>query len=113
MCCWRMRNQIGENMNELNLDEKKMFEPLNRHLLIEKVDQEEPKEDSLVLVPDDYKLKSQFGSYKVICCAPDCEKVDESYVSRNIVVEESMVQKISLKGETYYLVLENYVYGLY
>ena len=90
-----------------------MFEPLNRHLLVEKIEEKIEAKDSIVLVPDDYKLKSQFESYKVICCAPDCEKVDESYISRNVVVEESMVQKISLKGETYYLILENYIYGIY
>ena len=95
--------------------EKKMFKPLNRHLMVEKVEIEEPEKDSLVLVPDDYKLKSQsaHGLYKVIAIAQDCEKVNENLMFANIVVDESMVQKISLGKEKYYLVLENYVYGSY
>ena len=91
-----------------------MFKPLNRHVLIEKIEEEAVKEkDSLVLVPEDYKLKSQFESYTVLRHAADCEKMDESFIYKKVVVEESMVQKISLKEKTYYLILENYIYGIY
>ena len=94
----------------------RMFKPLNRHLLVEKVEleAEKEKEDSLVLVPDDYKLikKSAHGLYKVIAEAEDCEKVSNCE-GREIVVDESMVQKIALNNKTYYLILENYIYGVY
>ena len=90
--------------------------PMNRHLLVEEVrtkTKEEEANESLVLVPDDYKVSSQFGSYKVLKCAKDCEKIGEAFVGRKVVVENSMVQKVPLEGKTYYLVLENYVYGTY
>ena len=92
-----------------------MLNPLNRHLLLEKVEIEAPQEDSLVLVPDDYKLKSQsaHGIYKLLATAADCEKINKNFVNCKGVVDESMVQKISLGKENYYLVLENYVYGSY
>ena len=91
-----------------------MINPLNRHLVLEEIElKEEKQEDSLVLVPDDYKLQKQslYGVYKVIAKAPDCERVGESLVGCRVVVDESMVQKIPLGEEKYYLILENYVYG--
>tara|TARA_R110000824_G_scaffold67377_8_gene174578 strand:+ start:24170 stop:24454 length:285 start_codon:yes stop_codon:yes gene_type:complete len=91
-----------------------MLKPLNRHLLIEKVEMEEEKqEESLVLVPDDYKLakKSLHGVYNIIDAAEDCEKV-LNCKNKKVVVDETMVQEIVLSNKTYYLVLENYVYGV-
>ena len=91
-----------------------MFSPLNRHVLIEKAEKgPQPEEKSLVLLPDDYELKSQFGLYKVIHHAQDCEKINESYIDREIVVEESMVQEITIHNRQYYLILENYIYGIF
>ena len=91
-----------------------MFKPLNRHLLIKKVElEEEEKEESLVLVPDDYKLakKALHAVYNVIDTAEDCEKVLDC-TNKKVVVDETMVQEIVLSNKTYYLVLENYVYGV-
>ena len=92
-----------------------MFNPLNRHLLIEEIEEESAeKEESLVLVPDDYSVKkSPYGLYKVVRVAPDCEKFGEKYVGHNIVIDESMVQEVTICKQTYYLILENYVYGVY
>ena len=92
-----------------------MFSPLNRHVLIEKVEEEslESEEKSLVLLPDDYEIKSQFGLYKVVHHAQDCEKIDESYIDREIVVEQSMVQEVTVRNRQYYLILENYIYGTF
>jgi len=90
-----------------------MFRPLSRHVLVDKVEEETPSEEkSLVLLPDDYKLKSQFGLYRILCCAEDCEKMNPSYIDQEVVVEESMVQEITIRNHRYYLVLENYIYGV-
>ena len=35
-----------------------MFKPINRHLLIEKVEEKKEECKSTILVPDDYKVKS-------------------------------------------------------
>ena len=92
-----------------------MFKPLNRHVLLEKVEVEDPQEDSLVLVPEDYRLEKQslHGLYKILAHAHDCEKINETLINYHIIVDERMVQKISLGKESYYLVLENYIYGSY
>ena len=92
-----------------------MFSPLNRHLLIEEITTEPtPKEESLVLVPDDYSIKkSPYGTYKILKLAPDCEKLKKEYINCDIIVDESMVQEITIGDQEYYLVLENYVYGVH
>jgi len=90
-----------------------MFSPLNRHLLVRQVE-EEPvqEEESLVLVPDDYAIKkSPHGLYEILRVAPDCEKIGEAHINCHVVVDESMVQKITIGDQRYYLVLENYIYG--
>ena len=91
-----------------------MFKPINRHLLVEKVDLEPAKEESFVLVPDEYKIakKTSHGVYNVLDAAEDCEKVLDCK-GKQIVVDETMVQEIVLSSKTYYLVLENYVYGVH
>ena len=93
-----------------------MFSPLNRHLLVSKAEDEsilEEEKESLVLVPDDYSIKkSPYGLYKVLKLAPDCEKFGEKYLNCNVVVDESMVQEIPIGDQRYYLVLENYIYGV-
>ena len=93
-----------------------MFSPLNRHLLVSKAEERrslEEKEESLVLVPDDYSVKkSPYGLYKILNFAPDCEKFGKKYINCNVVVDESMVQEITIGDQRYYLVLENYIYGV-
>jgi co-chaperonin GroES (HSP10) len=90
-----------------------MFKPVNRYLLVERVEEELEKENSCILVPDDYKIakKSAHGVYNVVDASDDCEKVLDCK-NKKIVVDETMVQKIVLNKEAYYLVLENYVYGV-
>ena len=92
-----------------------MFNPLNRHLLVNRVEEvPEEKEESLVLVPDDYSVrKSPYGLYAILKIAPDCEKFRKEHLDSKIVVDESMVQEIPIGDQRYYLVLENYVYGTF
>ena len=50
------------------------FKPMNRYILLlpEEIEEEE-KERSTILVPDDYKVKtSPYGLYKVLAIATDC-----------------------------------------
>ncbi len=88
------------------------FEPLNRHLLLSKIKEEEEKK-STILVPDDYSVvKARHETYGVIAVAKDCEKVPRDYVGQKVLVNNAMVEEVNIKGETYYLLLENHVYGI-
>ena len=88
---------------------KMYFEPKNRHLLVFPLE-EDKKEKSLIVLPDDYKKpQSVYITCDVLGIASDCKiEVD---VGDRIVVERRMLQEIKALSETNYLVLENYVYG--
>ena len=88
------------------------FTPLNRHILIEIIDEEEEKNDSLVVLPTDYiKPQSPYLKGKVVDIAEDCR------ISLNVgdivVFERRVLHSVKILSETYYLVLENYIYGSY
>jgi len=87
-----------------------MFKPCNRHLLLEKVEEVVEEKKSTILVPDDYKVKtSPYGWYNVLSVADDCSNDARG---RTILVNESMVEEISINNSKYYLILENYIYGM-
>ena len=89
------------------------FKPLNRHALLHPVEKVEKENESAILVPDDYvKVKSPYEAYLLVDVAHDCEKVGDNDVGQQVVVNNSMVEEIKVHGETYYLLLENYVYGV-
>ena len=90
---------------------KMKFEPHNKHLWIEPIDEKkEDKESPLFVMPEEYKPpKSPYVIGKIIAMAGDCTinlKIDDT-----IVVERTTVQEIKAKSETIYVVKENYVYG--
>ena len=95
--------RIGEKMN---------FCPVNRHLLLEPIsNEEEEKEKTTILVPDDYKPKSLYDIYKVNAIASDCKlKIKPNCL---IAVDNSMVQEININSLKFYLLLENHVLGVY
>ena len=89
------------------------FRPLNRHILLCPVEKTEEENKSTVLVPDNYvKVKSSHEMYSVIDTARDCEKMTNNDIGREVVVNNGMVEELKVHGGTYYLLLENYVYGV-
>lgn len=94
------------------------FKPTNRHLLIlPHVSKNET--NSGVLLPEDYKPEEQrYIQATVIDVAPDCDKQFRhlrygNMGSNKIVIDRSMVQEVCLKDKTHYLILQNYVVGLF
>jgi hypothetical protein len=87
--------------NEVN------YKPFNRHLLLTKVKEDEKTTAATVLIPDDYKVVEDFGTYRVVSRATDCSPSFRA--DCRVVVEETMVRPVKLRGETFYLVPENYV----
>ena len=81
--------------------------PMNRHLLLE--DAKEPsKEGSQVLVPDDYRVIKNFGTYRVVESALDCDNYFDG--GELVVAVENMVQEVELPGDKkYYVIPENLV----
>ena len=81
--------------------------PKNRHLLI-KVIEEPSKKESTILVPDDYQVSiaKQYELAKVVASSGDCESYE---AGQHILVEGHMVKNVSILGEHFQFVLENYV----
>jgi|TARA_B100000029_G_scaffold434389_1_gene447807 co-chaperonin GroES (HSP10) len=91
------------------------FTPRNRHILIELSDtpSEEIVEGSFtgVLLPEDYKpTKEQFVTARVCDISPDCS-VGVSKGDR-VVVNNTMVQELTLETGKVNIILENYVLGV-
>ena len=89
------------------------LEPRNRHLLIEPIVEEEKKEENTtnILLPDDYATPPKpYATARVLSVSPSCN-VGVSKGDK-VLVENSMVQKIEIDDDEFYLVLENYVYGV-
>ena len=99
----------------------KVFEglkPTNRHLLIIPHFKEK-KSDSGVLLPEDYSAEEErFIEATVVKAAEDCARGIRSSIfnesgSPNIVVDRSMIQEIKIRDKTHYMILENYVMGVF
>jgi hypothetical protein len=88
------------------------LKPFNRHVVLSPVEREVQEKKSTILVPDDYiQNKVPYEVYKVIDVARDCEKITDTHVNRHVVVNNNMIEEIKVHGITYYLLLENYIYG--
>ena len=89
-----------------------MFKPYNRYLTLQPIEEEEKKENT-ILVPDDYKVKvSPYALYQVCDVAKDCKSFDDSAINKNVLVNNSMIEEINVENEKISVVLDNYVIGL-
>jgi co-chaperonin GroES (HSP10) len=95
-----------------------MLKPVNRHLLI--VPHVKKNETNTgVLLPEDYNPEQdRYIEATVIDIAADCDKqlrhLRYGNIDNNrIVVERSMIQEIKLKDKVHFMILENYVVGVY
>jgi len=93
------------------------FYPRNRYLLIQTAAKEEAEQIG-VLLPEGYSLpKDKFAIATVIESAPDCKRDPiynkEQYPSgKKVVIDNSMIETVSIGKEDFEIVLENYVVGL-
>lgn len=101
------------------MSEISRLKPVNRHLLV--IPHVKKNETSSgVVLPDDYKPEQDtYVEVTVIDVADDCSKLFNSLrygtigEEKKIVVDRSMIQEVNVKDKTHYLVLENYVVGVY
>ena len=82
------------------------FTPQNRHILVGIPEETQIEEsESTFILPDDYERpKSEYAKVQVFDCA-----ATELKLGNYIIVPRHMIQEISVYGETYHLVLDNYV----
>ena len=91
------------------------FQPQNRYLLV-KTQTQEDAENTGVLLPEGYvSPKDKYVLATVLASANDCKRESNFKAYKNgsrIVIDSSMVETVSMAGERYEIVLENYVVGM-
>lgn len=96
------------------------IKPVNRHILI--IPHTKKNETNAgVLLPDDYEEEHDaYVTATVVDIADDCGKQFKhlSYGltdgrPKKIIVDKSMIQEVKLKDNKFYLILENFVVGIY
>ncbi len=94
------------------------LKPSNRHLLV--VPHFKKNEtDSGVLLPEDYNPKEErYIEATVIDVADDCSQQFKhlrygTLHCNKIVIDRTMIEQINVSGKIHYLILENYVMGVY
>ena len=89
------------------------MKPVNRHLLIEIIEeeQEERPYGSTFLLPEDYKAKAEerYTAVKIVEVSEDSDKFQEYHRGRLCIVETSMISEIRHADVTYNIIGENYV----
>tara|TARA_B100000131_G_scaffold292269_1_gene306579 strand:+ start:36835 stop:37113 length:279 start_codon:yes stop_codon:yes gene_type:complete len=89
-----------------------MFKPVNRYVLINNrkpvVENETPMG---ILLPDDYKpTEERYTSYNVLDWADDIRfDLDNT---DSIIVDNSMIEEITVDNSTYSIVQDNYIVGI-
>ena len=86
-----------------------MLKPVNRHILIEKLEAEEKMSE--VLLPEDYEPEIEnHSAYKVLDWASDTRfNLKKGYF---IVVDNKMIEEIRVNNTSYFIVQDNYVVGI-
>ena len=85
------------------------FKPCNRHLLVNRIEEDEIQ-NSGILLPEDYKAKNPFGVARVIKKSHDCSL--DIYPGERVTYSSNMLQSITIGGKEFFLLLENYVLGI-
>jgi len=87
-----------------------MFNPVNRHILID-VPSVDQGHESLIVLPEDYKPEEEkFIEVSAIASASDVRF--EVSPATKLVVDRSMIEEITIGGTIYNIILDNYVVGM-
>jgi hypothetical protein len=88
------------------------FTPYNRHLVVDLIEEKTEEQESIVVLPSDYKKPaSPFVKALVIDVAEDSKFRDTLKLNDVILAERRMLHKVEISEYSFYLILENYIYG--
>jgi hypothetical protein len=94
-----------------------IFMPMNKHLLVEPADLS-PKKESLIDLPDDYKVqtKGRYETVKFVSMADDCDSVFDSLFDFEgeviLIVDKTTLEEVFIKDNKYNIVHQNGVVGV-
>jgi co-chaperonin GroES (HSP10) len=89
-----------------------LFQPVNRYVLIEVLEDTQEEDDfSGFVVPDEFApAKPTHSAARVLKTAPDCRF--ELLAGSKIIINRSMVEEISIGSSTWSVILDNYIIGI-
>ena len=88
-----------------------MFNPVNRYILVDTPSEQDSQEQSLVVLPEDYKPEQErFIEVQALAAAPDV-RFDMNHLPK-LVVDGGMIEEISIGGTIYNVILDNYVVAM-
>ena len=89
------------------------FLPYNRHIVVDVIEEEKEAADaSVIVLPSDYqKPQSPYVKALVLEVSRDSKFYGNLEKNDILIVERRMLHKIEIDGSTFYLVLENYIFG--
>jgi len=82
--------------------------PLNKYLVVEPVEEEKQENKNVVLLPEGVEVKTSPFSLVRLQVA---HSESDLWPGTVLIVQDHMLEKVELMGETHYLLLENYVIG--
>ena len=88
-----------------------MFNPVNRHILIDISSPPKPSSESVIVLPEDYTPEiERHAQVSVLKTAPDLRI--EVGQGDKLIVDRSMIEEISIGDTIYNVILDNYVLGI-
>jgi len=84
--------------------------PCNRYLVVETIEEDHLEENPRILLPEDYKQANPFGVGRIVSRSTDCTL--DAHEGELIAFSNNMLEKMTLNGESFCLLLENYVLGI-
>jgi co-chaperonin GroES (HSP10) len=90
------------------------FKPLNRYVHIDVEPDKQPQTDSGILLPADFKKEeARHVCVKVKSWDSEVRFADSLSEDSWLIVDKSMIEEVNVRGNTFNLVLDNYVLGLF
>lgn len=90
-----------------------MFKPLNRYIQVKIPPQISPERPSGIVLPQDYApAKEKYTFATVVSWASDVRFADILKKNAKIIIDQSMLEEITLDKERIIVVLDNYVIGI-
>ena len=88
------------------------FLPYNRHLVVDLIEEEERVDESIIVLPSYYeKPQSPYARAIVIEASRDSKFYNSLQTNDVILVGRRMLHKIEIDETSFYLILENYIFG--
>jgi len=90
-----------------------MFSPVNRYILVDIPQKQEPGTPSGIVLPESFKpTEEKHMVVSVISWAKDVKFENVLNINSKLVIDRSMIEEVDIKGKKYSLILENYVLGI-